>query len=231
MYLMCGVNEMRIIYIDENFVCHTKEEKGYTAHETNLFNGKCDVYIEGYRYVPAGQSWTRGDGVIFLGEMICPAIDFQGLDAAQRENEQAALEHVGISGENAPLEEAKEFRAAIDTVISDIDDGKANDLCVLFSHWNGDGIQYIDGDRVRYDGKLYKCLLSHMSQPDWPPDTAVSLFAVISDPGVEWPEWVLPTGAHNAYQSGDRVFHNGKKYISLEDNNVWEPGVYGWEVF
>ena len=45
----------------------------------------------------------------------------------------------------------------------------------------------------------------------------------------EYPEWVQPTGAHDAYNIGDKVTHNGKTWVSDVDNNVWEPGVYGWK--
>lgn len=49
-----------------------------------------------------------------------------------------------------------------------------------------------------------------------------------SDPAEEWPAWSQPVGAHDAYSSGAKVSHNGKHWISSVDNNVWEPGVYGW---
>lgn len=63
---------------------------------------------------------------------------------------------------------------------------------------------------------------------DWAPDVAVSLWVSISDPAEEWPEWSQPVGAHDAYQTGDKVTYNGKHWISTADNNVWQPGVYGW---
>lgn len=44
----------------------------------------------------------------------------------------------------------------------------------------------------------------------------------------EYPAWVQPTGAHDAYAQGAKVSHNGKKWTSDIANNVWEPGVYGW---
>ena len=50
----------------------------------------------------------------------------------------------------------------------------------------------------------------------------------IADPAQEWPEWIQPTGAHNAYAQGAKVSHNGKHWISDVGANVWEPGVYGW---
>lgn len=90
--------------------------------------------------------------------------------------------------------------------------------------------EYAAGAIRSYQGKLYRCLQSHTSQSDWTPDTAVSLWTVIGDPKVEYPEWAQPVGAHDAYQQGDKVIHNGIKYVSDVANNVWEPGVYGWSV-
>ncbi len=51
----------------------------------------------------------------------------------------------------------------------------------------------------------------------------------IGNPLDEFPEWVQPIGAHDAYAKGDKASHNGKNWVSTADNNVWEPGVYGWE--
>lgn len=80
------------IYIDQNFKCHVTDTGTLTAVETTAFDGKCDTYIEGYRFVPAGSTWTREDGVAFTGEMIAPWKDWNELDAAQRgyEREQIA---------------------------------------------------------------------------------------------------------------------------------------------
>ena len=81
-----------LIYIDSDFKCHTTNPDGmYTAVETDFFDGKCDAYIEGYRFVPAGETWTRPDGVAFTGEMIAPWKDWRELDAAQREYEREQL--------------------------------------------------------------------------------------------------------------------------------------------
>ena len=91
------------IYIDKDFKCYTAEADGLRAVETDAFNGKCPEYIEGYRFVPAGETWTRADGVEFQGEMIAPWKPFAELDAAQRAYEQqllaeyaAALQTVGV---------------------------------------------------------------------------------------------------------------------------------------
>lgn len=82
---------MKNIYLDSDFKCHTSATEGLTQVETDVFDGKCDTYIEGYRFVPSGQTWTREDGVVFTGEMIAPWKPWAELDAAQREYEREQL--------------------------------------------------------------------------------------------------------------------------------------------
>ena len=77
-----------MIYIDSEFKCHPSNDGTMTAVKTDAFDGKCDAYIEGYRFVPSGQTWTRADGVVFTGEMIAPWKPWAELDAAQREYER-----------------------------------------------------------------------------------------------------------------------------------------------
>lgn len=99
------------IYIDSDYRCHTADAAGRTAIETNFFDGKCAEFIEGYRYVPSGETWTRGDGEVFSGEMIAPWKDLgeayaaqaayleQLLAASQAQTTdmQAALEVLGVT--------------------------------------------------------------------------------------------------------------------------------------
>ncbi|MBP5725286.1 MAG: hypothetical protein J6X18_17135, partial [Bacteroidales bacterium] len=82
------------------------------------------------------------------------------------------------------------------------------------------------GERYWYDGKLYKVIQQHTVQDDWTPDVSASLFTEVSIE--EWPDWIQPTGAQDAYMTGDKVTHNDKHWVSDVDNNVWEPSVYGW---
>ena len=79
------------IYIDDDYKCHTSPGDGLTAVETYAFDGKCRQYIEGYRFVPAGQSWTREDGQVFTGEMVAPWRPYEILAEFQAiyEEEQA----------------------------------------------------------------------------------------------------------------------------------------------
>lgn len=92
------------VYIDSDFKCHLEDDGTMIAVQTDAFAGKCQEYIEGYRFIPAGESWTREDGVIFKGEMTAPWKPYSELDAAQREYEReqladmrAALELLGVS--------------------------------------------------------------------------------------------------------------------------------------
>lgn len=79
---------MKTIYLDSDFRCHLTDDGTRQAVETDCFDGKCDTYIAGYRFIPAGQSWTRADGETFTGEMVVPATDWKTLDEAQREYER-----------------------------------------------------------------------------------------------------------------------------------------------
>lgn len=81
----------KTIYIDADYKCHISDDGTMSAVETNVFDGKCDTFIEGYRFVPAGRIWTREDGVTFTGEMVSPWMDYSELDAAQREYEKDLL--------------------------------------------------------------------------------------------------------------------------------------------
>lgn len=122
---------------------------------------------------------------------------------------------------------AKQLRALLETLAEDLPDEEAQKNPHAYPAWKTD-TAYTTGERLRYGEKLYKVLQNHTSQADWTPDVAVSLFVEVTPEGVI-PEWKQPTGAQDAYAKGDKVKHNGSVWISTVDNNVWEPGVYGWE--
>ena len=88
------------------------------------------------------------------------------------------------------------------------------------------------GDEVTHLGVTYEVLQPHMLQACWVPGQVPALYRAKADPGVEWPDWVQPTGAHDAYKAGDKVTFEGAHYISLIDNNVWSPKDYpaGWQI-
>lgn len=111
------------------------------------------------------------------------------------------------------------------------DDAEALSLQVLYKQWDkqiGKTLQV--GEYINYNGVLYKVLQQHTVQEQWTPATSPSLFAkVLVDPtGETILEWEQPDST-NPYMKGDKVKHNDKVWQSTIDNNVWEPGVYGWE--
>ena len=129
------------------------------------------------------------------------------------------------------IERARQLRKRIEKDAAAMDDKDALDYIELFPAWSGEGVEYNVGDRVRYEGVLYKVLQVHTSQPDWTPDYAVSLFARVLNPDPEViPDWVQPDST-NPYMKGDKVRFEGKIYESLIDGNVWSPAAYpgGWK--
>lgn len=111
-----------------------------------------------------------------------------------------------------------------------LSDSDALDGVELFPDWTLDRA-YDAGQRVRYGNKLYRCEQAHTSQSDWTPPKTPALWTEVSKPG-EIPVWRQPTGAQDSYNLGDRVRYpdaGGDVWVSTVDNNVWEPGVYGWE--
>jgi hypothetical protein len=89
------------------------------------------------------------------------------------------------------------------------------------------GVTMTPGYFVRYMGQLYEVIQEHTSQNDWTPDVTPALFNRVMPEGVI-PEWVQPTGAHDAYDVGAKVIHNGMVWVNDVAANTWEPGVYGW---
>ena len=123
--------------------------------------------------------------------------------------------------------EAIAYRNKIEAAASTMTDETALTAVELFPTWASDNAYAID-DRAQYNGTLYKCVQAHTGQADWTPDAAPALWVAVSVDA--WPEWVQPTGAHDAYHLGDKVSYHGKHYICTADANVYAPDVYGWEV-
>lgn len=112
-----------------------------------------------------------------------------------------------------------------------IDDVTAGEHAEVFAAWTYP-VAYTEGQirRDPADGMLYRVNQGqgHTSQADWAPHKTPAMWTRIADPAEEWPAWSQPLGAHDAYGDGDKVSHNGRHWVSSCDNNVWEPGVYGW---
>lgn len=121
--------------------------------------------------------------------------------------------------------EAERYRAHINKLIDTLDDETALEVTDLFEPWES-GKTYATDDRVKYEEQLYRCVQGHTAQDNWTPDATPALWTRVSVE--EWPEWVQPTGAQDAYNKGDKVSHNDKHWTSDYDANIWEPGVFGW---
>ena len=125
------------------------------------------------------------------------------------------------------LREALDLRSIIEQASQSLSDDVALSAVSLHPKWTA-GNTYAAGQRVSWQGLLYRCLVSHTAQEAWTPDTAHSLWTrVLTSEEGEILQWVQPEST-NGYSKGDRVRHRGRIWISELDQNVWEPGVYGW---
>ena len=127
-------------------------------------------------------------------------------------------------------EKARLLRQMIVKAAASLADADALTAVELFAPWQADTDYAVDV-RIRYNGKLYRVVQDHTSQADWTPDLTPALYTEVAEPGTI-PVWRQPTGAQDAYMMGDKVRYpdeDGDVWVSTTDNNVWEPGVYGWE--
>ena len=122
---------------------------------------------------------------------------------------------------------AKQLRQLIEQLAVTLDDEAALTGVELFPAWVV-GKAYAVNDRAQYNGTLYKCIQAHTSQSDWMPSATPALWKTVSLD--EYPEWVQPTGAHDAYNIGDKVTYNGQHYVCTSNANVYAPDVYGWDL-
>ena len=128
-----------------------------------------------------------------------------------------------------PQDRARQLRPYMEQAAASLPDEDALEAVEMFPVWTA-GTDYAAGIRVSYSGKLYRCEQSHTSQAGWEPPITPALWTEVAEPGTI-PVWRQPTGAQDAYMTGDKVHYpdeNGPVYVSTVDNNVWEPGVYGW---
>ena len=122
---------------------------------------------------------------------------------------------------------AKQLRQLIEQLAITLDDETALTGVELFPTWVV-GKAYAVSDRAQYNGILYKCVQAHTSQADWMPSATPALWKTVSID--EYPEWVQPTGAHDAYNIGDKVTYTGQHYVCTSNANVYAPDVYGWQL-
>ena len=195
--------------------------KGFKVGDTIVVSedpaGKVIVDNNPPEYIPDGYKaeaeWTETRSEIVRSWTVVP-IEGTAQDAALRLTQLQAL--------SLPDDALYEFRAlAPEWIVGET--------------YYGPGDPEIQQSRVKFQGRLFKCLTGHVSQADWTPTAAPSLWAEIlpgqegNEPEEGYGEWVQP-GADNGYALGDRVMHNGKIWESTFDgSNVWEPGAQGTE--
>jgi hypothetical protein len=120
-----------------------------------------------------------------------------------------------------------QLKALLQPSVEELDDEVAVKVPSLFEPWKPDET-VVAGTRRYFKGTglVYECVIGHKTQSDWAPDVTPNLWKVISLE--EWPLWIRPTGAHDAYAKDAQVTWNDEHWISDYDANIWEPGVFGW---
>ena len=137
------------------------------------------------------------------------------------------------------LQMAEQLRKALQFYVRGLTDEEAMVVATVYPEWQSNTAYKVD-DIVAFgvneveDPQLYRCVQAHTSQDDWTPDVAVSLWVAIGLAPDNIPVWSQPTGAHDAYNIGDRVHYPDKAdpvYESLIDGNIYSPEAYpqGWE--
>lgn len=153
-------------------------------------------------------------------------VDMTAEEIAAQETKRKTFES---AERTRPMTESEVSRLLIAQQINNltVDDNTALRMVEFYQEWAA-GADYSTGYKVQRGGKLWRCLQAHTSQTGWEPENAPSLWAKVLIPDeTVIPEWEQPDST-NPYMAGDKVTHNGKTWVSDIDNNVWEPGVYGW---
>ena len=136
------------------------------------------------------------------------------------------------------LQAAEQFRKALQMFAATLTDEQALEVATVYPEWEPD-VSYSVGEFVTYgenstgDPQLYKVVQAHTSHDNWKPNVTPSLYDALGLNSEGYPVWSKPTGAHDAYNTGDIVDYNGTLYVSVIDGNIWSPDEYpnGWEVY
>lgn len=126
-----------------------------------------------------------------------------------------------------------EIKKALQLSIADLPEAEQVNYTSTYPAWKVPLAVQV-GEKYQYNGVLYKVIQAHTTQLDWLPDIVPALFVQVNAPDVI-PVWVQPTGAQDAYQTGDKVHFptiSDPVYESRIDANVWSPAVYpaGWQL-
>lgn len=174
-----------------------------------------------------------------IGDMDNEVIERKAMDILSREfNPSKALEE--LEERVKAQEEASENLIKTFILSKDLNEDQKENILSQYDEWKL-GVLYEEGKKVKYKGKVYKVKIRHTSQSDWKPDVAINLFTEYLSPQIQNEDgsttevindFKQPTGAHDAYQKGDKVRFEGKIYESNRDNNAYSPSDYpdGWDL-
>ena len=223
---------MMTIYIDIDFKCHVTDGGGMTPIETDAFDGKCNRYIEGFRFVPAGETWTRKDGVAFQGQMISPHTDYAILAAYQEQYKESATELQDAEAAMAVFgfatkAEAEAMKPAVSMAVQRLPDAEALTVKPLYPVWEDLvklGIVKTDeeGYKFTYNGDLYKCRDANPQfQATWIPgiDTA-ALYTRIDETHAGTIDDPIPYDGNMELVSGLYYSQDGIVYRCTRDTGI-----------
>lgn len=194
-------------------------------------------YIIGYSTNESGvgQEVIQDDPIIDISKLSGYKLEFNENDGYNHlvfDNEKYN-KIINEQLERKSLQEAHDVLDKImkDNILNSVDDEAAYAMRLLYPQWEI-GVNYKKDERFMYLDMFYKVLQDHISQEEWLPMEAPSLYVEISNPNEEYPLWKQPTSSANAYMINDKVTFEGVKYVSLIDNNTWSPVDYpqGWQV-
>lgn len=189
-------------------------------------------YDEGFRSViiPDFNPDTEYLGEIFLDEeedVFTYTVESRSIEEIQAD----ILRNAQIDKDNLINQIMK---AQIETEAQQDDDYTALNNQAIYPIWEFPFYYELDFKCQHFNEEnelvLYKCIQPHESQENWKPKDVPALFVRVAKEG-EILDWIQPIGSHDAYQTGDKVKHLGEIWISDVDNNIWEPGVYGWSIY
>ncbi len=136
------------------------------------------------------------------------------------------------------MQEMQQIKRAIQMTAANLSPALAREVAMIYPAYQV-GKAYAAGDYItdghdrNGDPILYTVAQAHTSSAEWPPESTPALYVRVSLSDSGYPIWAQPSGAHDAYDAGDIVEHNGTLYQSKIDGNVWSPDAYpdGWELY
>lgn len=142
--------------------------------------------------------------------------------------EELAAEQLAIAEMEDNTLDPAQVKGALQIVVEELPEEQQTAFPGIYQAYRV-GKAYEAGEKFQHAGELYKVIQAHTSQLDWLPGEVPALYLKIAPPGTI-PDWVQPTGAHDAYNTGDKVRFEGSTYESVIDANVWSPVAYpaGW---